>query len=877
MPSPLDRLTSALADRYRLDRELGQGGMATVYLAEDLKHHRKVAIKVLRPELAAILGAERFLKEIELTANLQDPHILPLYDSGEADSFLYYVMPFIEGESLRAKLTREKQFGVAEAVRITTEVASALDYAHRHGVVHRDIKPENVLLHDGKALVADFGIALAVRNAGGARMTETGLSLGTPGYMSPEQATGERQLDARSDVYSLGCMLYEMLVGEPPHTGPTVQAVIAAVVTKEPESITARRSTVPPHVAAAVHQALAKLPADRFETAAEFARALGDPTFTRPTASHPHALDPTTRRVNRPLLAGLGLAGLALGAVGGWLSRGETTRATGSLRFYVNSDSTRAIREEFAIAPDGTRLVYLARTPSGNMLFEQRFAELDPRPIAGTADADGGIFFSPDGNSIGFVAGNALKTVRLDGSELRTVTSLDAGFAGATWGPDGSIYYAPFLSGKVYRLGPQGGTPTTIPVRAATGTPLLISPLLLPGGTALLCVDWKADGSRIGVLSLGTGEFKPLRAGLSPRFLPSGYLVFGTLDGSVMVQPFDAARRDTTGPAARLLENVATYWGAFASYDVATAGTLAYLPQAPHSAELLLVQRDGTTRSLSTGSRFWVPRSSPDGRHIAYGAYGSGNATYADLWIYDLTLNTDQRRSSGGEAGWDYNDPVWSHDGKRLALSAADSVKAVTKNLYLMPNDATSPPTLMLDRPGDQWPSDWTPDGKFLLFTDTPPGGHQSIWLVPTAGTGEPRPVVTTAYNAVGGRISPNGRWLAYDSDETGQSEVYLQPFPGPGSRLRVSSAGGQWPVWSRDGRELFYRTRNQLMAVELAPGIELVVGARKPVLQARFARGGALAQYDVAPDGHGFVVSAEAESSSRLAVITNILAGMKR
>src|SRR6201988_1429862 len=221
MPELLGRLQSALADRYRLDREAGAGGMATVYLAQDIRHARPVAVKVLRPELAAVIGAERFLAEIKLTANLQHPHILPLFDSGEADSHLFYVMPFVEGESLRARLNREKQLPVAEAVRIATEVASALDYAHRHGVVHRDIKPENILLHDGQALVADFGIALAMTTAGGTRMTETGMSLGTPHYMSPEQAMGEREITARSDVYALGCVLYEILIGEPPFSGAT--------------------------------------------------------------------------------------------------------------------------------------------------------------------------------------------------------------------------------------------------------------------------------------------------------------------------------------------------------------------------------------------------------------------------------------------------------------------------------------------------------------------------------------------------------------------------------------------------------------------------------------------------------------------------------
>jgi serine/threonine protein kinase/tetratricopeptide (TPR) repeat protein len=268
------KLADALHDRYMLERELGRGGMATVYLARDLKHDREVALKVLRPELAAVLGAERFLQEIRISAKLDHPHILTLIDSGASDGFVWYVLPYVRGESLREKLTSEKQLSIVEAVRIATQVASALDYAHRHGVIHRDIKPENILLHEGEAVVADFGIALAVREAGGQRITETGLSLGTPQYMSPEQATGARELDARSDVYSLAAVVYEMLAGEPPHTGPTVQAVIAKLLTERPTRIRTVRDTVPEGIDTAVAKALAKVSADRFAGAAEFAAGL---------------------------------------------------------------------------------------------------------------------------------------------------------------------------------------------------------------------------------------------------------------------------------------------------------------------------------------------------------------------------------------------------------------------------------------------------------------------------------------------------------------------------------------------------------------------------------------------------------------------------
>src|SRR5512140_36901 len=280
-----DRLTAALADRYTIERELGAGGMATVYLAQDLKHDRQVAIKVLKPELAAVLGAERFVVEIKTTAALQHPHILPLFDSGSADGFLFYVMPYVQGETLRTKLDRETQFGIDEAVRITRDVADALDYAHRHGVIHRDIKPENILLHDGRPMVADFGIALALSAAAGGRMTETGMSLGTPHYMSPEQATADKEITGRSDIYSLGSVLYEMLAGQPPHVGGSAQQIIMKIIAEEARPVGELRRSVPPNVAAALSRALERLPADRFDSARAFADALQNPGFTTGAAT----------------------------------------------------------------------------------------------------------------------------------------------------------------------------------------------------------------------------------------------------------------------------------------------------------------------------------------------------------------------------------------------------------------------------------------------------------------------------------------------------------------------------------------------------------------------------------------------------------------
>src|SRR5687767_14241387 len=288
----------ALTGRYEIEREIGRGGMATVYLARDVRHARHVALKVLKPELGAVLGAERFLSEIRVTANLQHPNLLPLFDSGEAEGLLFYVMPFVRGETLRARIDREKQLPIEEAVRIAVAVASALQCAHESGVIHRDLKPENILIQSGQPVIADFGIALAVSNAGGARVTQTGLSLGTPQYMSPEQASGDRVIDARSDIYSLGAVTYEMFAGEPPHSGTSAQAIMAKLMTSEPRPLNTLRSSVPAHVACAVEKALAKLPADRFASAGDFAVALQNPSFTIPSRSGTVSLRDTAAAKN---------------------------------------------------------------------------------------------------------------------------------------------------------------------------------------------------------------------------------------------------------------------------------------------------------------------------------------------------------------------------------------------------------------------------------------------------------------------------------------------------------------------------------------------------------------------------------------------------
>ncbi|MEJ2217799.1 MAG: protein kinase [Gemmatimonadota bacterium] len=469
--SDWSRLAAALSDRYRIERELGEGGMATVYLARDLKHDRDVAIKVLKPELAAVLGADRFVQEIATTAQLQHPNILPLFDSGEADGFLYYVMPYVEGESLRDRLDRERQLGVDEAVKLVVEVADALQYAHEHGVVHRDIKPENILLHAGRPMVADFGIALAVSAAAGGRMTETGLSLGTPHYMSPEQATAEKEISGRSDIYSLATVLYEMLAGDPPHVGASAQQIIVKIVTDEPRPITELRKSVPPNVAAAVAKALEKLPADRFESAQAFANALADPNFTTATIGVAGA-ERAVRAPRRPLV--VGLAAVALVSVGlaawGWL-RPRGTSAAAVVEFWVDPPDTALAPGQLALSPDGKRLVEAFWNGSVSTLYQRLLADRTWQVVPGTAGGSSP-FFSPDGAYLGFYTASdqAIRRIPVEGGSSRVVATISGQFGGAAWGAGNTIVYSEWPAGglpTLYRVSADGGNPE----RVSSSTP----------------------------------------------------------------------------------------------------------------------------------------------------------------------------------------------------------------------------------------------------------------------------------------------------------------------------------------------------------------------------------------------------------------------
>ena len=497
MSDTFTRLTAALSRSYRLDREPGAGGMATVYLAHDLKHDRDVAIKVLHPDLGAALGGERFLSEIRTTARLQHPHILPLLDSGEADGLLYYVMPLVTGETLRTRLERERQLPVGDAVRIAREVASALDYAHRQNVIHRDIKPENILLHDGSALVSDFGIALAVQTAGGQRMTQTGLSLGTPQYMSPEQAMGERTIDARSDIYALGAVTYEMLVGEAPFIGNSVQAIVARVLTEEPRSIGVQRKAVPAGVEQAVMRALEKLPADRFENAKEFIEALG--REGQPTAARTGAAA-ATARTSRGLLAATALLAFVGGL--GWFAwwratRGDRATDALPLRFTMEQPSGASIVDgnafDMDISSAARRVAFIARDSAGvARVYVRAFDDVRSQRLDGTEGVNV-LFFSPDGAWIAFAAAGKLKKIPATGGNAIVLADYGTQPTGGAWSSDGHIYFP--VDRSILVIPENGGVARSLGTLVDAGR-YVRAPRVLSGSTTLLFTDWGASPRR---------------------------------------------------------------------------------------------------------------------------------------------------------------------------------------------------------------------------------------------------------------------------------------------------------------------------------------------------------------------------------------------
>ena len=851
----IERLTAALADHYRIERELGQGGMATVYLAQDLKHDRKVALKVLKPELAAVLGAERFVVEIKTTAALQHPHILPLFDSGTADGFLSYVMPFIDGETLRRKLDRETQLGIDEAIRIATQVADALDYAHRHGVIHRDIKPENILLHDGRPMVADFGIALALSAAAGGRMTETGLSLGTPHYMSPEQATAEKEITARSDVYSLGSVLYEMLAGAPPHVGASAQQIIMKIVTEEAAPVTRLRKAVPPNVAAAVGKALEKLPADRFASATQFAEALANPGFAT-AARVPGQAGTGARPARLParlaaLVPWVLVAALAVTSL--WLARGEGG-ADPPMRFAVDLDPAQGFPRTSPVlmTPDGRTVIVTAVVGRRNILLARRLDRLEATVIPGSEGAERA-FLSSDGRWVGFAARGKLMKLPIEGGT--PVVLADARWGGGTWGRDGTIIYTRTYQTGLWRVSAGGGEAREVTTPdSSSGELAHWWPQLLPDGRHVVFTAFRTptDRATIEVLDLKTGARRVLvQGGVMGRYAASGHLLFAR-DRSVLAVPLDLRRLAVTGASVVVVDDVAmNYSDGFAAYDVSPSGTLAVMPSDVSGTRFQVVEVDrrGVERPiLDEPDRYQDPRFAPDGRRLSISITPARGAS--DVWVVDRARGSITRVTA--EPASDFG-ALWTPDGRDLVYMSERPLF----ELYRRAADGSRAPEQLLGGGHDRILGSISADGRLAAFALSLSTGTD-LWTVSLQGPPAPRQYLTSGFNLGHPALSPDGRWMAYDSDESGPVETFLQSFPDPTvARRQVSSGGGSQPTWTHGGRELVFQRGDSVMAVSVEPGTG-AVGAPALLFAGPYESSADETQtrnYDVRPDGERFVL----------------------
>lgn len=855
-----------LSDRYRIERELGAGGMAIVYLATDLRHGRKVAIKVLRPELGAVLGAQRFLSEIQVTASLQHPHLLPLFDSGEANGLLFYVMPYIEGESLRERLDRDRHLTVDEALRIAGAVASALDYAHQRGVVHRDLKPENILLQAGQPVVVDFGIALAVSAAGGRRLTQTGLSLGTPQYMSPEQAARDDGIDARSDIYSLGAVTYELLAGEPPHSGKSVQAVIARVLTERPRSVRLSRPSVPDHVDNAIARALDKVPADRFESAGAFAHALLDPephadAVARDARQETSSAAPEALKNARwySWAAALVLMTVAAIAAALWMPRQTPVSPRPLIATLLAGPGHSFLTGAgFQLSPDGSALVYVAElAPGRRQLVIQSLHVPHESPLPGTEDA-WNPFWSPDGRAVAFWANGWLKAIEVNGTGLRSLCRSKGTFGAGAWGSNGVVLFE--HEGGLHRTDPPG---TRCEPVIAHDTAWLAAARVtwLPDGRHFLFNG--AESARLYIGDVQTGRHTLLSPEREQAVCaPPRYIVFHHADGGIYAQDFDPARRRLQGTPWRVFERDAFTWGR-GMYSVSANGVLV--------AEMRREDRQSVlawTRNASIVDSVTVPdlafgigtlRLTRDGRRASF----DGNVLRMydierKLWDPPLSFTSDPRQVTIEHA--------WSPRDSHVAISLSNEQYTI---VVVDRRTGTGRLLFPLRRALPELrPLDWSSDGRRLLYYTT----DVRLWVYTfadsAAANGPARDLNIASDDA---RFSPDGRWIAYEARERQDMlDVYVQPFPGPGTAVRASTNGGVAPRWQPDGRGLYYVSPDgQLLHVDLAlANSSPRFGTPRVVLTPPPGR--RITSHEPFPDGRGHALLLAAASPPVLWIVTD-------
>ena len=866
---------------YEIVATLGAGGMGEVYRARDAKLNRDVALKVLLPAVANDPDRlARFSREAQVLASLNHPNIAHIHGIEESSGVTALVMELVEGEDLSQRIARGA-IPLDEALPIARQIAEALEAAHEQGIIHRDLKPANIKVRaDGTVKVLDFGLAKAIDQDAGRKSqadlansptlslhaTEAGIILGTAAYMSPEQARG-KAVDKRTDVWAFGCVLFEMLTGRRLFDGETTSDVIAAVMTRQPDW-----GTLPPHTPAPIRKVLRRcLEKDRKRRLADAADAglEVDDAISAPLVDAMPG--PPTAAVNRwagLLPWGIATAALAVAAAVAWggLDREGPPPVQSVSRFAVQPPPTAPMVGRFEISADGSQLAYAGVEGGVRRLFLRRLDQFEANSIPGT-DGASFPFFSPDGQWLAFIAGNKLQKVNLRAIAAPIeLCPIAAAVIGVSWPTDDTILIAQFQQG-LSSVAAEGGELRPITTRA--GNPPEVdhhNPVLLPGGAAVLFTNHEGkEQFSVAIQSLGTGERKVvIEAGFDARYSPTGHLVYGR-NQSILAVPFDLRRLEVIGAPVTLIDHVAnTPLTGIGSFRLSATGALVFQPEQSIAGRVLTwVSRWGAETPVPIAPRgFSSPRVSPDGKRLAFAATDGDRH---DIWTYDLATDQLRRATRDGTN----RTPLWSADGRRLTY---ESARAGTHNLFWQPTDGSGPPTLLVSSRNTLMLGSWTPQNQALIYVDSPANGLSDVLLHRVDGNQNASPVIQrrpTDRNR-SPILSPDAHWLAYTSDETGRTEIYVEAFPASGSRYPITGEGGDQPLWSRDGRELIYRLRDTVFSVSVHSSGGFSVGKPVRLFEGRYVTN--LLDYDTAPDGRFLMVkpSEEELASPRLHVVLN-------
>jgi eukaryotic-like serine/threonine-protein kinase len=873
---------------YEILAAIGAGGMGEVYRARDTRLKRDVAIKVLPDAFAHDPDRlARFQREAELLATLNHPNIAAVYGLEQIDGLAGIVLELVEGHTL-AEVIARGPIAVGDALPIAFQIADALEAAHERGVIHRDLKPANIKLRpDGTVKVLDFGLAKALEPASisgdvsqsptltsPAAMTRMGVILGTAAYMSPEQAKG-RQAEKRSDVWAFGCVLYEMLTGKRAFEGEDVSDTLASVLRSEPDW-NALPASSSPHTSL-LKRCLEKDGKRRLRDIGDVKLLLEDAGMAPATASR------VVSAKRSWWIAAAAALGLMLGGTFGALlapaRRG--TLPTRVARFELRSSPADPFTTDpggvnLAISPDGSRIVYTAKRGDTSQLVMRRLDRLDTTPIAGTEEAFEP-FFSPDGQHIAFRTRGELKKVAVEGGPSVAICRLGIGQIGASWGPDDSIVFAQGNGRGLFRVPASGGQPQKLAAPDATkGEANYFVPSMLPTGQALLYTVVLHDGqTRIMVRSLQGGHETPVvEGGFGGRYLPSGHIAYGQGD-RLMAVPFDVTVLRTTGSPVSVQDGVFTKIDQNVLNAVSAAdGTTTYVSgrNAGVGGRPVWVDRRGVRVARVVEQPLEeprYPRLSPDGGRLALtvGPFARGN-----VWIYDLNRAAQPLKLTfQGHNIF----PIWSPDGKRIVfLSPSGS----SNHMLSIPSDGSgTDPERLTTSESVKVPLAWSPDGALVLFTETASRTRSDLWLLQMSDR-TTRPWLQTPLDETDGRFSPDGHWIAYVSDQTGRPEVWVRPFPGPGAPVRVSPDGGRNPMWSRDGRELFYENGPKVLSTPVVTQeSDLRVGTPRMLFEGGFVPGSARS-FDVGPDGRFLMIEAnDTATSASIVVVQNWFEELKR